>query len=569
MSKTLKYTSVDLPNDGAIVFYCRKSTDESSEEQKQSIPDQIKHCLEYTKREWILVSKKPENFQDFESPADIAKEELEPDISARKLYKETRDLFIVKEQKTAKEPWAREKWNALIKLVKKGKIKTIISYSPDRQARNMLEGGELISLVDKWQLNLRYTNFHFENTASGKMMLGIWFVFSKQYSDKLSEDISRWNKTSVASWKSMWRHKHGYRINEQGYHEPHPTYFKIFQEAFKKKLKGETDKNIKTFLDASGYVRDWTKKWRASSEISEKNLYKIWTDPFYYWLYTHGDSVSDLRESNTLYEPIISEEEHQVLVTRKIWNYSRTHKGIQSSSYEALRIVENWFIKTEDGSSLSFNLPNKKRFEEKRKSRGVEVSISDVVMPSQVLYTCKNKTSKFLNYSVTWEDINQKMEELLGTLKVTDADYNKYENFCVSKLTVLTENSKRKRKEIDLQISRIETEKSDYIRTNMGISKDAEEQKIYDEQKKAFDTKKAILEQKKQDVSTKENHEILELEAFIGVLKDSKKYYRDSSNVRKRKVIKLLCSNMILDEKKKLHITVKPWLEKLFRNWSR
>lgn len=29
------------------------------------------------------------------------------------------------------------------------------------------------------------------------MMLGIWFVFSKQYSDKLSEDVTRGNGTKI------------------------------------------------------------------------------------------------------------------------------------------------------------------------------------------------------------------------------------------------------------------------------------------------------------------------------------------------------------------------------------
>jgi DNA invertase Pin-like site-specific DNA recombinase len=76
-------------------------------------------------------------------------------------------------------------------MVKQNKIAGILSYSPDRQARNMMEGGELINCVDEGLVDLKYTNFHFENTASGKMMLGIWFVFSKQYSDKLSEDVSR------------------------------------------------------------------------------------------------------------------------------------------------------------------------------------------------------------------------------------------------------------------------------------------------------------------------------------------------------------------------------------------
>jgi hypothetical protein len=29
-------------------------------------------------------------------------------------------------------------------------------------------------------------------------MLGMWFVFSKQYSDKLSEDVRRGNKSSAS-----------------------------------------------------------------------------------------------------------------------------------------------------------------------------------------------------------------------------------------------------------------------------------------------------------------------------------------------------------------------------------
>lgn len=33
------------------IIYCRKSTDEKSEHQKQSIPDQIKICMDYAKRD--------------------------------------------------------------------------------------------------------------------------------------------------------------------------------------------------------------------------------------------------------------------------------------------------------------------------------------------------------------------------------------------------------------------------------------------------------------------------------------------------------------------------------------
>ena len=33
------------------VIYCRNYSDESSDNQKQSIPDQIRACIEYAKRE--------------------------------------------------------------------------------------------------------------------------------------------------------------------------------------------------------------------------------------------------------------------------------------------------------------------------------------------------------------------------------------------------------------------------------------------------------------------------------------------------------------------------------------
>ena len=101
----------------------------------------------------------------------------------------------------------------------------------------MLEGGELIDCVDNGLVDLKYTNFHFENTASGKMMLGIWFVFSKQYSDKLSEDITRGKTSAVERGKSQGKYKYGYyRDEDTGLYKPHPTYFSLMKEAFQMKL---------------------------------------------------------------------------------------------------------------------------------------------------------------------------------------------------------------------------------------------------------------------------------------------------------------------------------------------
>jgi DNA invertase Pin-like site-specific DNA recombinase len=131
------------------VIYCRKSTDESSGQQTQSIPDQIKRCIEYAKANDLSIQQKPLDFSDFETEREISLEDSDKEEQNREVYKNTRHLFIVKEQQSGKTPFIRQKWRKLIKMIEKGEIQGLLSYSPDRQARNIVEGGELINLVDE------------------------------------------------------------------------------------------------------------------------------------------------------------------------------------------------------------------------------------------------------------------------------------------------------------------------------------------------------------------------------------------------------------------------------------
>jgi len=147
------------------VIYCRRSSDEKSEKQTQSIPDQITRCLEYAKANNIEIMEKPLDFSDFETPEEIIAEENDNDLNNRRIYQNTRNLFIVKESYTAKIPHKRKKRRKLISYINKWKVSALLSYSPDRQARNILEWWELINFVDEDKVALKYTNFHFENTA--------------------------------------------------------------------------------------------------------------------------------------------------------------------------------------------------------------------------------------------------------------------------------------------------------------------------------------------------------------------------------------------------------------------
>ena len=80
----------------------------------------------------------------------------------------------------------------MMKALEKGEAQAILSWHPDRLARNSIDGGRVIYDLDTGKLaTLKFPTFWFENTPQGKFMLQIAFGQSKYYVDNLSENIKR------------------------------------------------------------------------------------------------------------------------------------------------------------------------------------------------------------------------------------------------------------------------------------------------------------------------------------------------------------------------------------------
>lgn len=80
----------------------------------------------------------------------------------------------------------------MLNLIEKGKADGILSWHPDRLARNAVDGGKIIHLIDKGIIkSLKFPTFWFEPTPQGLFMLQIAFGQSKYYVDNLKENVTR------------------------------------------------------------------------------------------------------------------------------------------------------------------------------------------------------------------------------------------------------------------------------------------------------------------------------------------------------------------------------------------
>ncbi len=127
---------------------------------------------------------------------------LEAQLTEAKAFAEREHLPIVQmfeESQTAKVP-GRKEFNKMLDAIEEGLPYPvgIIAWHPDRLARNSVDSGRLIYLLDTGKLTtLKFPTFSFENNASGKMMLAMGLNYAKYFSDNLSENVRRGNRAKL------------------------------------------------------------------------------------------------------------------------------------------------------------------------------------------------------------------------------------------------------------------------------------------------------------------------------------------------------------------------------------
>ncbi|CAN5436805.1 recombinase family protein [soil metagenome] len=223
---------------------------------------------------------------------------------------------ILEESRSAKSP-GRPVFASMLDRIKRGEASGIIAWAPDRLARNSIDGGQIIYLLDQGVLHdLKFSTYTFENNSQGKFMLQIMFGQSKYYSDALSENVKRGNQT---------KREMGWRPNQVpiGYKNcpdtktiiPHPDHFPLVRRIFDLLLAG-THSPYDLYLMARD---DWglltpRKKKSGGRPLALSTLYRMLGNRFYCGEIVWGDRVYDGR-----HPPIVTKAEFdrvQILLKR-------------------------------------------------------------------------------------------------------------------------------------------------------------------------------------------------------------------------------------------------------------
>lgn len=261
------------------IGYARKSSEDNKERQAASLPDQA-FVIENLKKQLGLNIVK--NFE---------------------------------ESKSAHTPQQREAFKNMVESIERGEANAIVTWHANRLARNPVDGGYIIFLMDNGKLHEVLTPSRtYKNTPEDKFVLGLEFSLSKKDSDDKSIVVKRGlDKKIRDGWRPGWCPL-GYLNDPATKSGERRIYvdterFPFVKKIFETFLAGTPVTEILRISQDEWHLRTPQKKRMGGKYLSLSEIYAILNNPFYCGKFEYPVGSGNWFENNPDLERAVSEED--------------------------------------------------------------------------------------------------------------------------------------------------------------------------------------------------------------------------------------------------------------------
>jgi len=482
-------------------LYARKSTDEA-ERQVLSIEAQITEVREFAKKENLSIVGE----------------------------------FI--ETKSAKKP-GRDIFEKMISGIEKGEAMGILAWHPDRLARNAVDAGRIINLLDTGKLEmLKFPTFWFDKTPQGLFMLSIAFGQSKYYIDNLSENIKRGLRQKLRNGVYPGFAPIGY-TNELRNHTilKDPENWQIVKKLFEEYATGKyTLEQIQKLALSLGLMSRRSKK-----NLSLSRIQRMLQNPFYYGLFQFKNEIYE-----GIHEPIISKQLFEK-VQRIMADRGKPRKEKLNYNFGFLGI----FKCGECGQGITAEQHIKK---------------SGLVFRH---YRCTKKNTDCTQKYVNEKDLHLQINEIFQKVALPQEWLNPILEKLNAEEKEISQNTKYFAQNVEKKIEEIDNKVSRLLDMQLENTISLSE---YKEKKEKLLNQKTALKQKSADFGRKENYWLEPMRNFILSAHQANFLFNSENLKEKRSFLQKIGSNWTLQNKNASWEPHKEWALALsksqFSVWS-